>query len=184
MVSGEFAGVGAFYVLFAAVFVFWRRLTMNKSIREEPRTGYGMPIQKEATDLLNQMVVLIYGVLASTIFFLYDFVNSYTGVWWLPYAVNLPAAVVGLYFFGNIQVVKSDFNREPGYRGHTAARYEIGEFLFFAVAFFPMYWSVFPTVLLAAWFRVMDWISLVVIAGVPLGAYGSVLVLSERVPRW
>jgi hypothetical protein len=190
LVFGEFTVLSVFYAIGTSIAVFWGRYETNRIVRNEIRMGEYDRTVKERTNFLRDLTVLTYGVAAGILVVL-DILNWYDGPWWFPFAVNVPALIVGLYFLGQTRVIR--YHQQLAARDDSKDAVTVKDEtsgLRLVIALFIMYAlmlvSAFLTVLVL---RDTGWTSLPFIGGLaiidvlPFAAWGMVVILSGLAPR-
>lgn len=169
----------------SAVALFRRNIEVSGAIRDEPKTRYVAKIVGERTSFFLKLVEVVYFVLAPGVFVVFDFLGHYDGPWWVPYLVNVPAVIAGLYFLGYLQVIRHQWNVvQDGTNDVLAAKYEGSEYRFSLSGHFAVEWPIVATLISIVSVGGMGWNSLLFIAGVPELAFVSVLAFGSRVTRW
>lgn len=180
--TGEFDVLAAIYLMASGVAVFLRRNEVSKSIRNEKVTRYVAKIVREKTDAFLRLVLLMYGAVASGSFVIFGHTWNYSGWWWIPLIVNVPALLSGLVQTMYLQVIRHDSLDET--RDVFATKYEGSERVFFISGFFTLLWPWSSGLLLSAVNQAVDVVSWVVIVAVPEVVYLVTLIAGNKASRW
>ena len=103
---GEFSVLSVVYLIASGTAVLWMKARINRMIRVEPKSKNYDPTDKERAVFFAELTGFMYGYLGAGLFVILDFLGWYDGPLWLPFAINVPALVVGLYAFGQLQVTR------------------------------------------------------------------------------
>ena len=186
MTLGAFAGVALIYVAGSGGFLLWREYEVRRTSREDVVSGDRVNVVVEKTNFILKVIGFLYIGLAGGVFAFYEASQMYSGPLWIPYAVDVPALIFGLYFSGYLQVGKwpqSAYRKEES-EDFPVAKYGGRGHLFMASFVSSLFWPPFIGIVSFASVGLMDWASLSVMVVVPEVCWIMVMALGFFAPKW